>query len=139
MTPKPHTYLYIDIVSHVRHCEGIICASMYIYSRMSRWNVDWSPDRCARTIPERHYESVMSTLMHIYSRNGGVPVIFSCIDNMFLISVLELTKRDYVEMAHVFWPRSRVMHTASCIYDFKHPFRRRSSTSVDVPSAVNVH
>ena len=32
-----------------------------------------------------HYESIISTLMHIYSRNGAVPVILLCIDHIFLV------------------------------------------------------
>ena len=38
--------------------------------------------------------------MHIYSRNGAVPIILSCTGHMFLVT------RDYVEMAHVFLPRT---------------------------------
>ena len=49
-------------------------------------------------------KAIMSTLMHIYSRNGAVPVMLSCTDHMFL--VFELATRYYVDMARVFLPRT---------------------------------
>ena len=49
-------------------------------------------------------KAIMSTSMHIYSRNGAVPVILSCTGHMFL--VFELSTREYVEMARVFLPRT---------------------------------
>ena len=42
--------------------------------------------------------------MYIYSRNGAVPVILSYTDHTFL--VFELSTQDYVEMAHIFLPRT---------------------------------
>ena len=132
MTPKPHTWLNMDTVRHVRQCEGILCTLMYIYSR---WNVDWWPeDRYAGSMPERMFKIIYSspyalhetaTSSHIVKYWYRITCPSTWKHNVYINVHLQSMKRrgtfDWIAKMALFWLFCLLtIHTACCSVYWTH-------------------